>query len=106
MKCRSRNKKIYSLPCYVKIHFYSFFFTRSKACKKELRQKIQFASTNQTSGESTHMAGASNSASSGAALSGANNNPPNIGGAVGGMNPGAQGGLGNSNNMHHPPPAL
>ena len=81
-------------------------FIRSKACKKELRQKIQFASTNQTSGESTHMAGASNSGSSGAGLSGANNNPPNIGGAVGGMNQGAQGGLGNANNMHHPPPAL
>ena len=67
---------------------------RSKACKKELRQRI------------AHLAGANNSASSVAPISTASNNPPNIGGAVGGLNPGAQGGLGNANNMHHPPPAL
>ena len=39
-------------------------------------------------------------------ISAASNNPPNISGAVGGINQGAQGGMGNANNLHHPPPAL
>lgn len=79
----------------------NFIINRNKACKKELRQKIQFA-LNQTPGDSAHMGGTNNSTP----ISAASNNPPNISGAVGGMNPGAQGGMGNASNLHHPPPAL
>lgn len=85
------------------IYWSSFYkdILKNKACKKELRQKIQFA-LNQTPGDSAHMGGTNNSTP----ISAASNNPPNISGAVGGMNPGAQGGMGNASNLHHPPPAL
>ena len=77
---------------------------RSKACKKELRQKIQFASTNQTSGDSTLMSNANTSST--VPISAASANPPNIGGAVGGLATGNQGGITNTNNLQHPPPPL
>ena len=61
--------------------------------------------TNQTSGDSTLMSNA-NTTSSTVPISAASANPPNIGGAVGGISAGAQGGLGNPNNLQHPPPPL
>ena len=73
--------------------------------KKELRQKITFVMTNQPSGDSTLMS-STNATSSTVPISAANTNPPNIGGAVGGIGAGAQGGLGNANNLQHPPPPL
>ena len=67
-------------------------FHRSKACKKDLRQKIAPLCT-------------SNSTSS-APISLANVNPPNATGPVATLSNGAQGAVGNASNLQHPPPAI
>ena len=84
----------------------SFSIYRSKACKKELRQKIQFASTNQNAVDSTLMSSASSSTSSSVPISAANSNSPSISGPVGGISAGPQGAMGNVNNLQHPPPPI
>ena len=81
-------------------------YFRSKACKKELRQKIM-ASSNQSSADTTTLiSSANNSSSLAVPISAANVNPPNIGGQVGGMGVGAQGGAGNGGNLQQPPPPI
>ena len=67
-------------------------FHRSKACKKDLRQKIAPLCT-------------SNSTSS-APISLANVNPPNATGPVVTLSTGVQGSVGNASNLQHPPPAI
>lgn len=66
--------------------------SKSKACKKDLRQKIAPLCT-------------SNSTSS-APISLANVNPPNATGTVATLSTGVQGAVGNAGNLQHPPPAI
>ena len=82
---------------------------RSKACKKELWQKIM-ASTNQAAGETSIIPTGSSSPSV-VPISTANANQPNIGGptgAVGGLGAGAtqNSGIGSGSNLQQPPPQI
>ena len=84
----------------------SLLTPRSKACKKELRQKIM-ASINQTSGDTTLIPSANSSSPSTVPISTANVNAPNIGGPVGGMSGGGnQNGMGSGSNLQQPPPPI